>query len=237
MGQLSMTLATVVSRILGEYGIPLCIIGELALNYYNVPRVCYDLEVCVPKGSSIIAAARLCLSGFFQPFDTKEAINNYTEYKRGFPRLITTFLEGKQRSIIIFTANVYGLEPLEQKTLQSRGVDGSFSKEIADVPLEEIATLPLPRLAPFLAGLATKFILTQDDNAMIAVEQLVDGMDLDESWVDSQLADYPQAVRDMITGLINGKQCRIDYFSDNQVTCFIRDEAEAAHVRSIVGYI
>lgn len=193
--------------------------------------------MCVPKGSSIIAAARLCLSGFFQPSDTKEAINNYTEYKRGFPRLRTTFLEGKQRSITIFTANVYGLEPLEQKTLQSRGVDGGFSKEIADIPLEEIATLSLPRLAPFLAGLATKFILMQDDNAMIAVEQLVDGMDLDESRVYSQLTDCPQAVRDMITGLINGKQCRIDYFSDNQVTCFIRDEAEAAHVRSIVGYI
>ncbi|KAM0670729.1 hypothetical protein ACQRIU_001124 [Beauveria bassiana] len=187
MGQLSMTLATVVSRILGEYGIPLCIIGELALNYYNVPRVCYDLE----------------------------------------------------QYIIIFTANVYGLEPLEQKALQSRGIDGGISKEIADIPLEEIATLPLPRLAPFLAGLATKFILTQDDNAMIAVEQLVDGMNLDESWVDSQLTDCPQAVRDMITGLINGKQCRIDYFSDNQVTCFIRDEAEAAHVsrRSMNGII
>ncbi|KAM0738988.1 hypothetical protein ACQRIT_006725 [Beauveria bassiana] len=141
MGQLSMTLATVVSRILGEYGIPLCIIGELALNYYNVPRVCYDLE----------------------------------------------------QYIIIFTANVYGLEPLEQKALQSRGIDGGISKEIADIPLEEIATLPLPRLAPFLAGLATKFILTQDDNAMIAVEQLVDGMNLDESWVDSQLTDCPQA--------------------------------------------
>ncbi|KAM3431474.1 hypothetical protein MY4824_007072 [Beauveria thailandica] len=234
MEQLSMTLATVVSRILGEYGIPLCIIGELALNYYNVPR---DLEVCVPRGSSIIAAARLCLSGFFQPSNTEEAINNYTEYKQGFPRLIATFLKGKQPSIIIFTANVYGLEPLQQKALQSRGIDGGFSKEIADIPLEELAILPLPRLAPFLAGLATKFILTRDDKAMIAVEQLVDGMNLDESWVDSQLADCPQAVRDMIIGQINGKQSRIDYFSDNQVTCFIRDEAEAAHVRSIVGYI
>ncbi|KAM3501509.1 hypothetical protein MY10362_005504 [Beauveria mimosiformis] len=136
-----------------------------------------------------------------------------------------------ERSIIIFTANVYGLEPLQQKALQSRGIDGGFSKEIADIPLEEMATLPLPRLAPFLAGLASKFILTKDDNAMIAVEQLVDGMNLDESWVDSQLADCPQAVRDMIIGQINGKQSRIDYFSDNQVTCFIRDEAEAAHVR------
>ncbi|KAM3431516.1 hypothetical protein MY4824_007114 [Beauveria thailandica] len=147
--------------------------------------------------------------------------------------------KGKPPSIIIFTANVYGLEPLQQKALQSRGIDGGFSKEIADIPLEELAILPLPRLAPFLAGLATKFILTRDDKAMIAVEQLVDGMNLDESWVDSQLADCPQAVRDMIIGQINGKQSRIDYFSDNQVTCFIRDEAEAAHVsrRSMNGII
>ncbi len=99
-----------------------------------------------------------------------------------------------------------------------------------------MAALPLPRLAPFLAGLATKFLLTNDDKSMIAVEQLVDGMNLDESWVDSQLPDCPQIVRDLIMRQIHGKKSRIDYVSDNQITCFVRDEAEAAHVRSIVGY-
>lgn len=251
-----MTLATIVSSILGENSIPSCIIGELALNYYNVPRACYvrvlstyvlglfntndmeqDLELCVPRGSSIVAAARLCLSGYFQPCGLEKEVNNYTKYKRGFPRLMTTFLEGKQRFVVIFTANVYGLEPLERNTLIPGGIKGGFSKEIVDLPSEEMVTLPLPRLPPFLAGLATKFLLTDDDHAMIAVEQLVDGMNLDESWVNSQLADCSQTVRDMVIALINGKQSRIDYFSDNQVTCFIRDEVEAVHVRSITGYI
>ncbi|OAR00234.1 hypothetical protein LLEC1_06454 [Akanthomyces lecanii] len=229
-------LATVVSRILGKYDMPLCIIGELALNYYNVPRICHDLEICVPQGSTILAAARLCLSGCFQPCDPEE-VNNYTEYKQGFPRLITTFSQDKQRFITIFAADVYGLQPLERNTLPPRDMDGAVSKEMADLPLNETATLPLPQLAPFLAGLATKFLLTNDDNAIIAVEQLVDGMDLDESWMNSQLADRPPTVRDIIIERITGKQSRIDYFSNNQVTCFINDEAEALHLRSIVGYM
>lgn len=36
-----MMLETVVSRLLKGYGIPSCIIGELALNCYNVPRVLF----------------------------------------------------------------------------------------------------------------------------------------------------------------------------------------------------
>lgn len=204
---------------------------------YKTNQAHQDLEICVSRGSCIVAAARLCLSGYFQPRDPEAKFDNYTEYKRGFPRLTTTFLQGTtQQSVIIFTANTYGLEPLERSTLLPRRIDGSFSKEIADLPLEEMVALPLPRLAPFLAGLATKFILTNDDKSMIAVEQLVDGMNLDESWVDFQLPDCPQTIRDLIMRQIHGKKSRIDYVSDNQITCFVRDEAEAAHVRSIVGY-
>ncbi|XWW95811.1 hypothetical protein V2A60_003779 [Cordyceps javanica] len=138
---------------------------------------------------------------------------------------------------MIFTAHTYGLQPLEESIVRPREKDCHFSKEVEELSAEEMAVLTLPRLAPFLAGLAAKFLFAKDDVAMIAVQELIDGMDLDESWVSSRLQDCEPAVRRLILQEIDGKPFRMDHFSENEVTCFIRDQEEATHVKLITGYM
>ncbi|EGX95924.1 hypothetical protein CCM_00578 [Cordyceps militaris CM01] len=232
-----MTPIEVVNRVLGGCGIAVCSVGELVLNYYNVPRAIYELEFCVSRGYLVLAAAKLCLSGNFEPCDPEPTINNYTEYKRGFPRLRTTFLPDRQQTIIIFTAHVYGLEPLAEKTLTIRAPDCHVSKEMDGFNAEEMAAMTLPRLAPYLRGQAAKFLSTRDDMAMIAVEELIDGMDLDEGWVSDQLQDCEPAARSLILQNIANKPFRMDHFSENTITCFVRDKEEAEYVKSIAGYM
>jgi hypothetical protein len=99
----------------------------------------------------------------------------------------------------------------------------------------DIAALPLPRLAPLLRGLAKRYLDTQDDMAMIAVEQLVDGMNLDEAWVERNLKDSDAALLRLVMNRIHGKQSRIDYYSDNTTTCLISGPEEAESVRLIPG--
>ena len=240
--------------ILKHHGVPVCIVGELALNYYNVPRVCHvslscssaglwgltrrkDLEICVPEASSLVAADLLCSTGLFEPLEQDKEFNNYTEYKRGFPRVRTTSWTHPLQTTVIFPATFFGLDPIE-KVLVPPFADRSiyFSKEITNLGAQDIAALPLPRLAPLLRGLAKRYLDTKDDVSMIAVEQLVDGMNLDAAWAESNLEGSEVALLDLVTDQIDGKKSRIDYFSDNKVTCFISDEDEAKNVRFIPGF-
>ena len=71
---------------------------------------------------------------------------------------------------------------------------------------------------------------------MIALEQLVDGMNADESWVQDNLEASESAVAALVTHLVRNKKGRLDPFSGNTVTCFVRDEAEAEAVKLIPGF-
>ncbi|KAJ4176323.1 hypothetical protein NW755_014475 [Fusarium falciforme] len=75
-----------------------------------------------------------------------------------------------------------------------------------------------------------------NDMAMIAVEQLVDGMNLDEAWVERNLKDSDAGLLRLVMNRIHGKQSRIDYYSDNTITCFISGPEEAESVRLIPGF-
>lgn len=110
-----------------------------------------------------------------------------------------------------------------------------ISKEIR-LNQDDIPSLHFPRLGPLLKGLATRFLDTRDDVAMMAVEQLVDGMDLDEAWVEKQLGGCSATVIDLVIGRVRGKKSRIDYYMENKITCFVFDEEEAEKVRLIPGY-
>jgi hypothetical protein len=94
----------------------------------------------------------------------------------------------------------------------------------------------MPRLPPFLAGLCWRFFSAGDDIAMIAVEQLVDGMDLDNAWLERNLNTATPEIRQLVSRLILEKKSRIDDFSDNSITCFIATAADADLVRQIPGY-
>lgn len=116
--------------------------------------------------------------------------------------------------------------------------DSACSKQITDIiPVVDVNQLPMPRLPSLFAGFCQRFLDTQDDAAMIAAEQLVDGMDLDEGWVERNLGGIASPkVFQLATKLVAEKRSRIDDFSENNVTCFIADDTEAKRVRQIPGY-
>jgi len=104
------------------------------------------------------------------------------------------------------------------------------------IPPTEIHQLPMPRLPVLLVGLCRRFLELHDDVAMIAAEQLVDGMDLEEDWCDRNLSNVSSAVLETASRLVSGKSSRLDDFSKNTVTCFIANKDGAESVRGIPGY-
>ncbi|KAL2368935.1 hypothetical protein BDBG_06425 [Blastomyces gilchristii SLH14081] len=223
---------------LKDASIPVCVVGELALNYYNVPRVVHDLELCVPandlsRASSILEAQR----------DVVEKVgdneyNIYTEYKRGFPRfrfhvLMISFC------VVLFTDEYCGLNPLQQNLVSKQEHEGArdyYSKEILDCFCAgQLATLPLPRFAPFFIGFCRSYVKKQETTSAIAAEMLVDGMDLKEEWCWTHFESESEELS-FALGLIGSKQSRISDFSPNTVTCFIVDDQERQRVKKIPGF-
>ncbi|KAG6011313.1 hypothetical protein E4U43_008400 [Claviceps pusilla] len=228
----------VAAAILRHHGVSMCIVGEVALNYYNVPRVCHELEICVSKSSSLIAAGLLCSTGLFDPCELDGDFNNYTEYKRGIPRLRTTSWCLPQ-TILIFNCAFFGFESIEDVRILlpiEKGEQMLYTSKELRLSQDDMAILPFPRLAPLLKGVARRWLDTKDDIAMIAVEQLVDGMDLDEAWVQKHLEGCDAPILNVVRNRIKTKKSRIDYFMDHKITCFIFDEEEAQKVKSIPGY-
>lgn len=194
-----------------------------------------DLEICVPNSSALVAVSLLCSTGLFQSCELEGDFNNYTEYKRDIPRVRTTPWCPPQ-TIVIFTAAFFGFDSIKNiliPPIHERNIH--ISKEI-QLNRDDITDLHFPRLAPLLKGLARRFLDTRDDVAMIAVEQLVDGMNLDEAWVERQLGGADATLLDLVMSQIRSKKSRIDYYMDNQITCFISDQEEAEKVRLIPGF-
>lgn len=194
-----------------------------------------DLEICVLKSSSLAAARLLCSTGLFNSCELDTDFNNYTEYKRDIPRVQTTYWCPPQ-TIVIFNAAFFGIDAIEDVLVPP--IDGQtihISKEI-QLNRDDIANLHLPRLAALLKGLARRYLDTRDDVAMIAVEQLVDGMNIDQVWVERQLKGSDAAILDLVMSQVRSKRSRIDYYTENKITCFISDEEEAKKVRLIPGF-
>ncbi|RCI14421.1 hypothetical protein L249_6186 [Ophiocordyceps polyrhachis-furcata BCC 54312] len=196
---MDLTTVKVIERILDYHGVSLCLVGELVLNYYNVPRVCHR---------HLAFSAQLAFSR--HATRTKALIT--------LPS-ITTGWTLPQQAIVIYPDSFHGLNPLKKTLLQPPCDDDQFhiSKEVAHLNRKDIASLPLPRLAPFLTGLAQRFLASKDDFAMIAVEQLVDGMNLDQDWVTINLAASDPALLNLVMKRVASKQSRIDYVSDNSI--------------------
>lgn len=100
---------------------------------------------------------------------------------------------------------------------------------------EHVRSLPFPRLPSLLIGYARRYVESQDDPSMIAAEQLVDGMDLDEAWCKRHLNGVEPGVVDVIVDRVQTKHQRLDDFSENTVTCYVKDEEAAALIRQIYG--
>lgn len=170
-----------------------------------------------------------------------EAINDfdiYNEYKRGFPRLRSSAWISPSCTLVLLADSSYGLQPLVKNVIRPHDDPSNlvFSNQIVDlVSANEVHSLPIPRLPPLFAGLCQRFFDSYDDVAMIAAEQLVDGMDLDEDWCERNLRNASPKVRQLASRLVAEKHLRLDDFSENMVTCFVT-AGEAKRLRLIVGY-
>ncbi|EEQ29707.1 uncharacterized protein MCYG_02526 [Microsporum canis CBS 113480] len=223
--------------LLQKGGIPVCIIGELAPNYYNAPRIVHDLELCV-REDDLAAAASIFTSTKLLNIAEEGDYNIYTEYKRGFPRF-------RSRSeptlyIVLFTDQYYGLNPLQKNIIsrkEHQEFQGSYSKEILDsMSADQIATLPLPRFAPLFIGLCSTYVKTREVTAAIAAEMFVDGMDIDKDWCHVHFLSSHPDVLSFALNLVRGKASRIADFSMNEVTCFIANKQELQDIRKVPGF-
>lgn len=90
-------------------------------------------------------------------------------------------------------------------------------------------------LASLFVGLCRRYLKTGDDVAMMAAEQLIDGMDLDEVWYSRSISPVNPEMEKLSRQLIKGKVARLDDFSGNPITCFVASKAEAKRLRKIRG--
>ena len=192
----------------------------------------------MPDASVSAAADALHASEDFEPCPL-ESFNNYTEHKRGFPRLGTTPWCSPAQYLVVLPASRFGLDPIAEILVgpQSRGrvfVSPRIRNMMEDP--QHVADLPFPRLARLIKGLARRFLDSEDDMAMVNTEQLVDGMNLDHAWLDKNIDETDPEARNLIKGLINGKKSRLDDLNGNLVTCYVKDDDEAAALTKIPGY-
>jgi hypothetical protein len=162
----------------------------------------------------------------------------FTEYKKGFPRLLSTPQTKPAHAVILFPDTYFGLDPLNWSIIShDKGpYVATYSRQVLDlVPNDEIKYLPIPRLAPFFIGLCRRFLESNDGMARIAVEQLVDGMDLDEQWIKTNLNNTRPEILRLAMKLVSEKMLRCDEFLDDPVTCFIADKEEGKSLRQIPG--
>ncbi|KAL4950222.1 hypothetical protein BDW69DRAFT_172640 [Aspergillus filifer] len=191
---------------LKDRGIVACLVGEIALNFFGAPRVVHDVEICVPGSSLSEAVSTLCSVAGFEQVEVEE-YDIFTEYKRGFPTLKAP---GSSLRLVIFSDSHLGLSNLADHILPSEErLSSTRGDQILDlVPREEIEHLPVPRLSTFFAGLCSRYFESNDYMARIAVEQLVDGMDLDFDWVKTNLEGETPRVRELANQLVAEKASR-----------------------------
>ncbi|EEQ85396.1 hypothetical protein, variant 3 [Blastomyces dermatitidis ER-3] len=223
--------------LLQEAGIPVCIIGEFALNYNNAPRVVHDLELCVPADDLGAAKSVFESQEGLLEIEDKTKYNLYTQYKKGFPRFRSY---SKPRFyVVIFTDKHYHLDPLQKCVIYQKEHQHTreYSRELLDsFSPDEIATLPFPRFTPLFRGFCRSYIETQEATAAMAAECLVDGMNINEEWCHAHFDPPESAESGFALRLVNSRGSRIDDFSLNQVTCFIPDLQEAQRLQRIPGF-
>jgi hypothetical protein len=179
-------------------------------------------------------------TGLFEPAAIEE-FDIYNEYKRSSPRFRSSPWISPPCTFVLLADKSYGLDPLVSNVVPRGNAapnsNPTYSSQIMDlISLDEVGNLPIPRLPSLFTGLCWRYLESKDDVAMIAAEQLVDGMDLDSEWCTRNLRGISVEIRRLANGLIAGKKSRIDDFSENTVSCFITNAKESGRLRLIPGY-
>lgn len=198
-----------------------------------LPYCFQDIEICVPESLHSKAVSILCSTGLYQ-LTEKDEYDIFTEYKRGYPTLAAT---SSNLQVVIFPDTHFYLAPLHSSIVSyKKMLSPPCSHEIQDlVAADEIRQLPMPRLPPYFIGLCRRFLESNDDIARIAVEQLVDGMHLDDEWVYINLGDAPRQVRELAMRLVAERPSRCDEFLDLEVLGAAVDYDRISQLRMIPG--
>ncbi|KAK7518997.1 hypothetical protein IWZ03DRAFT_375199 [Phyllosticta citriasiana] len=130
--------------------------------------------------------------------------------------------------------------PLDQAIVPRTAAltEEAYSSQILEsLPARDVHLFPMPQLLRLMTSLCERYIESGDIMARIGVEQLIDGMDLDEPWCQRNLSSTASdEVQQLVLSVVQGKKWRIDDFSGKSVTCFIADEEEATRMHGIPGY-
>ena len=185
----------------------------------------------IHRASTILKSKR----ELFEPADEK-AFNVYTEYRRGLPRF--RFRDDRAACVVLFADESLERESLIQNIIPQslHQQDSEYSFELLDlIPEDRITSLPFPFLGTLLSSCCRKYMSSQDVIPAMAVDGLIDGMDLDESWCSRNLANLEPKDLDYLLSRIRGKTSRIDYFSPNTVTCIIVNDEERERLLRVPG--
>ncbi|EXJ76901.1 hypothetical protein A1O3_10058 [Capronia epimyces CBS 606.96] len=214
-------------RVLVDSNIQPVVIGELAQNYYNVPIILHEIELCVPESQLPAAEQALVRSGLYARQPRGEP-NIYTEYKTTSPTF--RYLPAPDIPVVLFSDRGLGhllivLEPSDHDE------KAAYSQQIDYLAHRDVVGLPIPRLGPYVQLLDALFQKTGDGMFQMKLEQLVDAMDLDMRWYQVNLAGKPYT--DTLRDLIDTKHLRVDQFSGSTMTLI--NLMSAADLRRIPG--
>ena len=183
------------------------------------------------------AAEALCATSLLRlDHHDHSSSNLFTKYKKGSIRLRTTQWATVPQFLFLFSDEIFGLNPLETNNILVPDSGVASSQILDSLGDPSMSGLRFPRLSALFSGLARKYLESGDDMAMIACEQLVDGMDLDQEWCERHLSSVETGVHELAAKLVRQKASRLDDFNGNAVTCFIATQGEADRLRGIVGY-
>ncbi|KIM35677.1 hypothetical protein M413DRAFT_449627 [Hebeloma cylindrosporum] len=207
----------IISSIMDKTGVLWCLVGDILLSYYRVPKIMGDIEICVPFQD--LAKVRETFNGksdFCFPF--RPGRSYYNRHLAQYPRFK---INGMHQCFFLVPDSHYR-------------VNSQAFNDIIHLPHVGFPLLPLPH---YVRGLAE--IAASDRNALsirVQLEFLIDGMDIDEEWCDEYLDGSGQEyVKSKCTR--NAKKLRMGSHPkyDGNLTTYIHDETEQKVARGVVG--
>ncbi|EEQ33660.1 ser/Thr protein phosphatase [Microsporum canis CBS 113480] len=185
----------------------------------------------------VINAVKISLAPTNIPFClVNEAALNYYNV----PRVILAFIEGRSFNVIVLPDTLYHLDPLPNNIVQIQTYPPDqirFSRQLDySKDLNALSSIPIPRLATLLQGASQRYLESKVNAMAVCVEELVDGMNLDEAWCLDHLDTRKHRVMEFILDRIASQVFRISEFQPDNITIFVETEEEAQTLRMIPGY-
>ena len=223
-----------ISSIMDKIGVRWCLVGDILLIHYNVPKIMgvranvtasgdhlyinrQDVEICVPfEDLDKVREVFNSEFNFCSPFRPGRAY--YTQHLAQYPRFK---VNGMHQCFFLVPDSHYGL-------------NSQAFNEIMHLPHVGFPLLPLPH---YVRGLM-KIVVSDRDahNFRVQVEFLIDGMDIDEEWCDNYL-DGPPLEHVKSKSTRSAKKLRMGSHPkyEGNLTTYIHNETERKVALGVVG--